>query len=427
MGQVLLGASYLSFFFLPFLILVPVCAPIALHWKNPSRIVVFRRFNQPGLNAALRRVLAASVARYGHVFTLADDSFKITWWIRFPVLLGHLGFFHFRQRRIRTTKGLERLRADLGKRAVLSMNWLMSWRKIFAIECEDRLWQSAVSVLLEDAHLVIIDVSRHTGALVWELQECARRELLDRVVLIARGGADNDATLAWLEPALGAAYCPLPTFVYGDRRGLLEPDRFAQSVVRILASRWSPEADPAWPALGRGVARTFGGMAVVMLAALLVVLPYVSPRIAGADSPLTWQVREAYLVGKDAVAGHRLENDLREETRNWLFAHSDTRSPRANVLLDHVAEPRDVRLLIALVDDDTALSDGAFRALQRIQPAGLDLAAARWITGAHQSAREHGLAIFHAKPSVGMLDPLLNGLPYASDFAGDRQLMGADP
>ena len=175
---------YVAYFVLPVVIFLPVLLPLALTWKNPRRIVVFRRFNTPLEAKRLRRLAARHLGRVGHVFTLADSQIQRSLIVRIPALLGQLSFLHFRPRRVHDDRGLTRLERLLDQRWRLNINWLVSYRKIFPTATSDEYWQRSVGVLLEKAELVVMDISSFSASMGWEIAECDRRKLLSRTILL---------------------------------------------------------------------------------------------------------------------------------------------------------------------------------------------------------------------------------------------------
>jgi hypothetical protein len=145
--------AYLLYFVLPTMLFLLLLLPEALTWRNPRRIVVFRRFKTKARNHALRRIATRQLARFGHVFTLADQQIHRSWFVRVPALFGQLSFLHFRPRTVTSDRRLRALTGILGQRARLNLNWLVSARKIFPIRSSDDYWQACVGTLLDQADL----------------------------------------------------------------------------------------------------------------------------------------------------------------------------------------------------------------------------------------------------------------------------------
>ena len=89
---------YLALFGLPFVVALPVAGAIVLLWRDPPRILVLRPFNRRPLTRDLARVVRGDVARFGHVYTLADAELRVRWYVRVPFLLGQLALLSFRSR-----------------------------------------------------------------------------------------------------------------------------------------------------------------------------------------------------------------------------------------------------------------------------------------------------------------------------------------
>jgi len=101
-----LFAFIATYLFLPAFIGGLIALPMALLWRNPKRILVLRRFHQDDSSRALKLFLYRYVSPFGHIYTLADNDIKISWHIRFPVIITQLAFLHFRRQFIRTKLGL---------------------------------------------------------------------------------------------------------------------------------------------------------------------------------------------------------------------------------------------------------------------------------------------------------------------------------
>src|SRR5262249_471618 len=125
---------YAVFLAAPIVVFMPVIIPLAVTWRRPYQVVIFRRFNTTSESKPLRRIASRYLGRFGHVFTLADSKIHKSLLVRIPVLLGELSFLHFRLRRIHSASGLTKLKALLLQRWRLNMNWLVSFRKIFPIQ-----------------------------------------------------------------------------------------------------------------------------------------------------------------------------------------------------------------------------------------------------------------------------------------------------
>jgi hypothetical protein len=159
---IILAIGYSAFFIIPLLFCLPVLLPLSIKNKNTSRIIVFRKFNDSTSKKALNKLIKSILGNYGHVFTLSDKNFKIKWYVRIPLLLGQMSFFHFRQRNIRKKNDLEKLSKSLKNRGWLNVNWYLSSTKVFSIKTTDQFWQDTTKVLLEHGELIVFDVSTFT-------------------------------------------------------------------------------------------------------------------------------------------------------------------------------------------------------------------------------------------------------------------------
>jgi hypothetical protein len=92
---------YVGLFLLPFVVSLPIASPVVLLWQRPARLLFLRPFNRRPLTRGLSRLVRRDVARYGHVYTLADADLRVRWWVRIPALLGQVALLSFRARKIK--------------------------------------------------------------------------------------------------------------------------------------------------------------------------------------------------------------------------------------------------------------------------------------------------------------------------------------
>ena len=302
--------GYVAFFVVPLLGALPIVLPTALRWRDPKRIVVFRRFNAAYENRQLRRIVSRHLAVFGHLFTLADREIHIPLGVRIPVLLGQLGFTHFRPIVVRDAAGLARLKAVLQRRWRLNVNWLVSRRKIFAVRSADAQWQACVQTLLDGADLAVMDISQPRDFLAWEIAEVRRHGLRDRLVFLADADA-RDAALRWLatQPGFGAGAGAPPLFTY-TRRGLDEPARLHEHLLDVLAATGAPRGQPSALEVATESAVALVVSAALAGAAAVLAAPYAFPDLAARHSPLAVQVLHAWLYGDSREALPRLARDF---------------------------------------------------------------------------------------------------------------------
>jgi hypothetical protein len=351
---------YVAYFILPVLIFLPILLPLALTWKNPRRIVVFRRFNTPLEAKRLRRIAARHLGRVGHVFTLADSQIHRSLFVRIPPLLGQLSFLHFRPRRVHDNRGLARLERLLDQYWRLNINWLVSYRKIFPTATSDEYWRRSVGVLLEKAELVVMDISNFSASMEWEIAECHRRELLSRtILLVSRDKAgQSEEMLARMAQAEGPGL-DRTAFAYSSNN-VEQPDALRERIGNIFRQEGtSNQAISAWQ-----VSLTMAATLVVSLglaaAGVVASAPYLFSELAGRYSPFRSQVWTAYRMTASPNILSRLMADDREETLTTLGEHASDRTSvmrrTAILALSDVGDQRDIALLIHAIGDDRPIS-----------------------------------------------------------------------
>lgn len=347
--------GYLAFFVLPVLLSLPVLLPLALAWRQPRRIVVFRRFNRGREGAALQRLINARFARFGHVFTLADASIKVPWTVRVPVLLGQLALVNFRPRMVDSERKLLGLQRLLGRLRWLNINWFVSLRKIFPVRASDEYWQRCVAVLLEHADLVVVDVSVPRDTLLWEITQGLDRGLAGRMIFLAARASEAESR-AWLagiaakHPEIASA----PIWWYG-KRGVPDPAALRANVVQRLVVPTRPAPAPPFVSTLSSVAATLAWSSVLATVALVASAPYVFSEFTARHSPWRWQVYQAYLYGEaSSTALERMQRDYPEQARSQLlaYARSDDKVPRRRGLdgLAAIGDRRTIRPLVELAN-----------------------------------------------------------------------------
>ncbi len=342
---------YVGYFALPAIVFLPVLLPAAVTWRDPRRVIVFRRFNTPRESRALRRIATRHFGRFGHVFTLADQRIRRSWFVRIPAVFGQLSLLHFRPRRVVTGRRLARLTRLLEQRWRLNVNWLVSYRKIFPIESSDDYWQACVGTLLEHADVIVMDISNFSASMSWELEECERRQLLDRTILLVDDEKvlRGTSSLERLPAAVGAAVVHAPFSYHGTT--VSAPGELRRAVVDICSARGVVRTDTSPLDVFATVASTLALSVVLAGAATAATAPYVWPRETARYSPIKSQVLTAYFVTRDpALLSGILETD-REWTLDGLRRSltEEFRSHAAAVALGNVGDERDIPLLVAFL------------------------------------------------------------------------------
>ena len=314
---------YVTYFVLPVVIFLPILLPLALSWKTPRRVVVFRRFNTPNEAKRLRKIAARHFGRVGHVFTLADSQIRRSLFVRIPGLLGQLSFLHFRPRRIHDARGLTGLEHLLDQRWRLNINWLVSYGKIFPTATSDEYWQRVVSALLDKADLVVMDLSGFSASMAWEVSECQRRELLSRTIFLVSREKSGDSTqmLAGLAHSSGSGTAPT-AFEY-DANDVEDPTALRERIEEATGQLGSSSRTVS----GWQIVVTMASTLVISLglaaAGVFVSAPFLFPQLAGLYSPVRSQAWAAYrMTASDEILSRLIAED-REDTLSTLVGYAE--------------------------------------------------------------------------------------------------------
>jgi len=233
---------YLGIYVLPFIIALPVAAPIVALWQAPPRFLFLRPFNRRPLTRGLSRLVHREAARFGHTYTLADADLRVRWYVRVPLLLGQIALLSFRRRTIRRTRQLERLERALGRTWLRNINWCLSWKKVFAVASDDACWQQVVERLLRDSAVVFIDLTEFRPNVRWELELIRRSGLEPRVVYLLR--EDRTDALDAMREQLGYAPDADQLHFYGNR-GATRPTPLRSAIAERVQRFRATEPDPA--------------------------------------------------------------------------------------------------------------------------------------------------------------------------------------
>ncbi len=329
---------YAALFVLPILYSLPLLLLVALRWHNPARIIVFRRFNLAFENSVVRRVLAQHLAPMGHVFTLADSKIHTPWSVRVPLILGQLGFVHFRPRKIVDAEGLKKLRNRLKQIWFLNINWMVSYQKIFPIKSDDGHWQDCVNLLLEEANLVVVDVSNPKETLHWEISQCVQAHLEEKLIFLL-DNAKAESGRAWIAECARAlpSIQSVPIFLYAVT-GPQDPAALRSFVLETLSRSVVREPAASLRQVVFGLGLNVAASLLIATVGTVAMAPYQFPEGTILHSPSYWQIRQAYVYGEPSgEASDRALARLQQEASdasmrafiNYLqspFAYTRTRA-----------------------------------------------------------------------------------------------------
>lgn len=228
---------YIGFYLLPFVLTLPVTAPIIALWHTPARFLFLRPFNHGPLTRSLTRVARRDVAPFGHVYTLSDSDIKVPWYIRVPLVLGQLALFSFRIRRVRDARHVEGLGRAADRIWLRNINWCMSFSKVFPVASTDERWREVVGCLLKRSDGILVDASELRENLLWEVEHARALGLEPRMLYLIPADRIEAARPALIQ-ALGDEACVSRLFAY-EKHGVVERDRFVARLAKL--SGMAPE------------------------------------------------------------------------------------------------------------------------------------------------------------------------------------------
>jgi hypothetical protein len=189
----MLIVAVITYLFLPGLIAIILALPAALTWRQPRRMLVLRSFGRDDGSRELRKTLRQVVSPHGHIYTLADRDITVPWYIRYPVVFTQLAFLYFRERRLNSPESVERHLAHMDVIWARNLNWVVSRAKTFPLRCSEQRWQSVVQALSGKVDAILVDVSRPSQNLLWEVHECVARGLVERTIFLSQAACVDEA------------------------------------------------------------------------------------------------------------------------------------------------------------------------------------------------------------------------------------------
>lgn len=226
-----------TYLFIPGFIASIFALPVALAWRCPKRFLVLRRFDDRAASKELNRVLNRYLAPAGHVYTLADQDIRIPWYIRFPLIFTQLIFLHFRQRQVRSRDGLKSFLTSMEVSWARNVNWIVARSKTFAIRSSDAVWREVVEALTDRVDAVLVDISRRSDHLAWEIDRLRSGGRLPRTIFIARQAHESEAKAFLEDLGIGEEIPKLLTY---------DTHHIRQLPVRMAAERVTQRAAPFW-------------------------------------------------------------------------------------------------------------------------------------------------------------------------------------
>lgn len=172
------------FYALPLILLRKPWKELCGIWPNPPCVLLLRPFAVPGSRVAIPELLLDDISCIAHVYTLADSEVRPPWYVRLPLLLPQLRLTAVGRSRVSGEGSLRRLLRGVDRKRLRNLSWLLSKSKIFEIRCTDRLWRDCVRRMIAKANAILIDVSRPSPNLGWEVDICSTADHAAKVLLL---------------------------------------------------------------------------------------------------------------------------------------------------------------------------------------------------------------------------------------------------
>ncbi len=426
---IILFVVYCAFFLAPFALSLPILLPIAFKNRNTNRIVVFRKFNSPVSKKGISRIVRPVVSNYGHVFTLSDSNYKTKWYVRIPVLLGQMSFFHFRHRNISKKKHLDGLGRTLNNKGWLNVNWLLSSSKVFAIKTTDDLWQDTARMLLNGCNLLVIDVSEFTKSLEWESKMAQELDFEQRILLIAHEKS-RDLVSHWKKSYDRPDEYDIPVYFYNEKGHFTSTPALEDSICDIISKdRNCTQALQSRNMISKVLINT-AAIGLLFGIIFFFLSPYLVPDFVGKHSPFARQAINGYLQSRlrDRVLNKtQLEIQARIRKR-WpqqaakltvtkAYNHDRAECDAFADALEELADSTQPEKYIGLIEKgDREMAAAACRVLRKSELPDLQQTALRLIADDRIDAKEFGLELIGRKPASREYKAKLAGLIASNGF-----------
>ena len=404
---------YGIFFIVPFLLCLPVVIPFALQQKNIGRIIILRKFNDDLSKKPLRRIVKTDLSNYGHVFTLSDKNFKVKWYVRIPLVLGQMSFFHFRQKIISTKKDIAILEKKLSATLWLNVNWLLSFGKIFSIKTTDELWKETATTLLKENSLILFDTSYDTDSLEWEFTEIKKLGYTRNLIAIT----NSEKLLGeskWKNIFNSQKDIQIPVFYYDKKGKMPEKLDFDFTVARMLATSFKEEDwQTSKNSFYKRTIATAGIALLLFLCSFFFLSPYIIPDITGKISPLGNQVITAYMQSKvhstwnenkdtlnQRIIQERIEKHWKKKAEasflNYATHHKEAECSAVQSIMVEFPDASKFKKYINLtLTAEPAIADSAASIILRFNPPTLGQIALLCIGNERIDVKERGLRLLN--------------------------------
>ncbi|MFT2010978.1 hypothetical protein ACMA1I_20060 [Pontibacter sp. 13R65] len=189
-------------FYLLLLLGLPIVSQIAAYRvfiKKPKIILLLRPFSEPHISSKLKNLVRDEISFLGFTFTLADKHFTSpsrrdkllkTFYNLSGVLTSWLSPTSLRAK---TKTDIQQLNNVVSSTRKLCWLWLISYSRLLVITASDNFWQATVKLFLDNADLIIVDLSEVGIGSIWELKELKRNSHRLRIIFIASQGNIKNA------------------------------------------------------------------------------------------------------------------------------------------------------------------------------------------------------------------------------------------
>lgn len=145
------------------------------YWRTPLQILLLRPFEFPKSRERTRRFARTYLCYLGLTYTLSDTEVKPR---ILETLLSYLPVFPFSwcwasrpYYDVKEDEDVRGLKEFINRRLARNIAWGLSWDRVFTISCTPQTWKRTVQHLINNAQLIVLDLSHAGEGLKWELDE----------------------------------------------------------------------------------------------------------------------------------------------------------------------------------------------------------------------------------------------------------------
>ncbi|MEM8921829.1 MAG: hypothetical protein AAGB25_10675, partial [Pseudomonadota bacterium] len=184
--------------------------------RQPARLLLLRKFNDKELAKSMEHVITDELRPFGHIVTLSDKHIRrarFAWltyliptnflslalifiWLPLRLILRQFNRSKHGAAFVGNARDYRNLAKRLRDRMALNMEVALTSKEAFIVRTDDDWWKLVVSLLMNSADVMVVDLSNVTQGTQWELERLDRLGFFERAVLTVRDDREAAARAA---------------------------------------------------------------------------------------------------------------------------------------------------------------------------------------------------------------------------------------